>query len=130
MNSKKLHILYVDDESINLRLFQQIFKREFNIFTAICGKEALNILKNKTIDVVITDQMMPEMTGVELLKVLKSNFPQIPPSRIILSGLSKEKVIDEAFSKYNLFAFISKPWQKENLLKTIYNSINLRNYGL
>lgn len=129
MKTDKIHVLYVDDEPINLKLFKFSLQKEFHIHIATSGKEALKILEkeNGKIKVVITDQMMPEMTGVELLKEINHLYPDIPPSRLIISGFSKTSIIEEAHEKYNLFKFISKPWRKEDVKKTIYASIESNN---
>lgn len=131
MKTDKIHILYVDDELINLKLFKISFKKEFEIHLANSGEEALQILEKEKdkIKVVVTDNMMPGMTGVQLLEKIYELYPDIPPSRLIISGYSKSKDVDEAYQKYNLFRFISKPWNKSNVQKTIYESINMRNYA-
>jgi len=64
----RYNILYVDDEDINLRQFKSVFRRDFNIFIANSGEEGLKILDEKNFDLIITDQRMPKMTGVEFLK--------------------------------------------------------------
>jgi len=118
MNTKAC-ILYVDDEEINLRIFKDSFRRNYTVFTAISGVEALNILSKEKIDVVITDQKMPEMTGVELLKEVNYKFPEIPPSRLILSGYIEDEDIQKAFESYKLSKFIPKPWEFEELKQII-----------
>ena len=121
---KKHKILYVDDEESNLRIFKDTFRRDFEIFLAINGRKALEILEKNQVDVVITDQRMPEMTGVELLKEINIRFPYIPPHRLILSGYAEDKDIKEAFVKYRLFKFVSKPWRYNEFKKIIINAIN------
>ncbi len=125
MQNEKMAILYVDDEALNLKLFDFTFKREFEVFTAVSGEEALKVLdeQGERIQVLITDQVMPTMTGVDLLKIVSEKYPHIPPSRLIVSGFSETEVIQEAYKKYALFKFISKPWRKEELRRTIYDSI-------
>ena len=83
---KKHSVLYVDDEQSNLRIFKDTFRRDFEVLTAISAFEALEILERNRVDVVITDQRMPNMTGVELLKKIYARFPNNPPHRLILSG--------------------------------------------
>ncbi len=122
MNTKA-NILYVDDEEINLRIFRDSFRRDFNVFTAISGFEALNILSKEKIKVIITDQKMPEMTGVELLKEVNLKFPEIPPNRLILSGYIEDENIKKAFENYKLLKFIPKPWEYEELKQIIENAV-------
>lgn len=123
MENSKYTILYVDDEEINLRVLKNTFRRDFNIFLANSAKEGLEILEHNKVDVVITDQRMPEVTGVEFLKQVHHLFPNIPPNRLILSGFAKDEEIEIAFKEYKLFSFISKPWNAEDLKKIIINAI-------
>ena len=120
---KKYKILYVDDEESNLRIFKDTFRRDFEIYLAISGQKALEILEQNYFDVVITDQRMPEMTGVELLKEIKIRFPYIPPHRLILSGYAEDNSIKEAFEKYMLFKFVSKPWNYNEFKEIILDAI-------
>ena len=96
-------ILYVDDEEINLRIFLNTFRRDFKIFTADSAMKGLEILRNNKIDVVITDQRMPQMSGVELLKEIHLTFPSIPPNRFIVSGYAKDEEIELAYDEDNTF---------------------------
>jgi YesN/AraC family two-component response regulator len=118
-----IKVLYVDDEESNLRIFKDTFRRDFEVVLASSGQEALKKLENHIADVVITDQRMPGMTGVELLKIINDKFHDIPPQRLILSGYSEDSDIKKAFSDYKLSKFIAKPWNYEKLKKIIVDSI-------
>lgn len=120
MNTNKKVILYIDDEEINLRLFKSTFRREFDVITSKTAREGLAVLEEKSVDLIVTDQRMPEMTGVEFLSIVQDKFPDIPPGRLIVSGYSDPDEIDLAFKKYQLFKFIAKPWE-ENELHEIIN---------
>nr|HAD50189.1 two-component system response regulator [Algoriphagus sp.] len=65
---EKIKILYVDDEENNLQAFKATFRRDYKIFLAISAKEGREILDKEEIDIIITDQRMPEETGVEFLE--------------------------------------------------------------
>ncbi len=119
----KYKILYVDDESSNLRIFKDSFRRDYEVFLAASGFEALELLKKQMVDLVITDQRMPGMTGVELLKEITDKYDDIPPNRVILSGYAEDDEIKKAFTQYRLSKFISKPWEYEKLKKIIKSSI-------
>lgn len=125
---KKYNILYIDDEESNLRIFKNSFRRDFNIFLANSAKEGMEILKKDKIDVIITDQRMPGMTGLELLKEIHGIFPDIPPHRLMVSGYAAPNDINSAFEHYGLFKFISKPWEAESLKQTILTVLN-QHYG-
>jgi DNA-binding NtrC family response regulator len=124
MDTMAYTILYVDDEDVNLRLFKKTFRRDFNILLAGSAKEALDIIKAKKIDIIITDQRMPEMTGVELLKIVNQLLPDIPPHRLIVSGYSSNSDIDEAYN-HRLHSFVQKPWQYDELKQLFLNVLNL-----
>ena len=127
MEQKKYKVLYVDDEEINLRLFIASYRRDFEIITCDSAKEALKILETEKVDVVLTDQRMPEMTGVELLAEIDKKFPDIPPNRLMVSGYSRNEDIEKAFNEYKLYKFIRKPWSYEMLRSIIFKSIETKN---
>ena len=92
----KYNILYIDDEAANLRVFKSVFRRKYNIFTAQSGEAGLKILEEVEFHLIITDQRMPKMTGIEFLKHVYKKMPTKPPNRIVLSGYSQTNEIDEA----------------------------------
>ncbi|MDA3927715.1 MAG: response regulator [Prolixibacteraceae bacterium] len=123
MKSDKKTILYIDDEEINLRLLKATFRRNYQILTAGNAKEGLNILSKNKVDLIITDQRMPDITGVEFLKMVQEKWPEIPPGRLIISGYSDYEDIDEAYKNYQLFKFIAKPWKENELSEIIIKAI-------
>jgi class 3 adenylate cyclase len=123
MADKTFHILYVDDEVQNLISFKAVFRREYTIFTAKGGQEAIDILRSNEIHLVITDQRMPEMTGVEFLERIIPEFPNI--IRIVLTGFSDVDAIIRAINKGHVFRYIHKPWDQNELRMTIENSRQL-----
>lgn len=127
ISQKPYAILYVDDEQSNLRVFKSTFRREFDILLADNARDAVALLKARKIDLLITDQMMPDMSGVELLREIKELYPDIPPSRVMLSGYAQPNDIDVAFEEYKLYKFISKPWQETELKALIIEAIKAGN---
>lgn len=117
---KDYAILYVDDEQPNLRGFKSTFRRHYNVFTAMDGEEALEILKTEKIDLLITDHRMPGITGTELLKRVHAMNPGI--IRMILSGFIKLEELQEATSSFGIHDFIGKPWDFDEL-KTIFDNL-------
>jgi len=105
----KRSILYIDDEEVNLRQFKVNFRKDYEVEIAASGKEALDILDDNTFDLIITDQRMPEMTGIEFLEELQERIPNPPPSRIMLSAYAPSKEVGKAKELYNLHMFVSKP---------------------
>ena len=126
MPGKKYNILYIDDEESNLRIFKNTFRRDFTIFLANSPQSGMDILKEKTIDVLITDQRMPGCTGLELLKRINEMFPEIPPHRLMVSGYAEPCDINTAYEQYGLFRFVSKPWDADELKQIILTVIHTR----
>jgi len=111
-------ILFVDDESQILKSIIRLFMdTEYEVITAENGEEALNILENENVDVVVSDVKMPKMSGYELLSQVKKRFPNIV--RIILSGFSEERIVFDALQKNIAKLYIIKPWDNNILIDTI-----------
>ena len=125
MDKKDFNILYVDDEEQNLFSFRATFRREYNVFTAISGKEGINIMSNNDIHLIITDQRMPEMTGIQFLEKILPIYPD--PIRMILTGFSDVEAIIEAINTGRVFRYITKPWDERELRMTIENARQLYN---
>ena len=111
-------ILFVDDETQILRSITRLFMdTEYEVITAESGAEALNILENNKVDVIVSDMKMPKMTGYELLSQVKIRYPNIV--RIILSGFSDERIVFDALQKNIAKLYILKPWENDVLINTI-----------
>ena len=113
----KICILYVDDELNNLVSFKAVFRIKYNVLTAISGEEAINILKNNEVHIIITDQRMPHMTGVEFLESIIGEYPD--PIRILLTGYADMNAVIDALNKGKIFHYLTKPWNEEELDMTI-----------
>lgn len=122
MLDNKFNILYVDDEEFNLTSFKAIFRRDYNVFTATSGKLGLEILKQNEIHLIITDQRMPDMTGVEFLESVAEDYMFV--RRIIITGFSDIEAIIRAINKGNIYRYITKPWDVNDLKITIQNALN------
>ncbi|MCR9251251.1 MAG: response regulator [bacterium] len=121
----KYSILYVDDEIENLRSFYAVFRRDFDVVTSQSPKEALEILKNQEFQLILSDQKMPGITGIEFLSQVHELLGNQMPKCMIVSGYTKDDIIHEAFQKIGLFAFISKPWKEEVMREKINEGIHL-----
>ncbi len=120
---KKFNLLYVDDEQSNLRIFKDTYRRRFNIFTASSAKEGIEIMENNSIDLILSDQRMPEMTGVELLKYSFQKFPKI--NRILITGYSDIDAVEDAINKARVFQYVQKPWDEGALLDIISDALRV-----
>lgn len=113
-------ILFVDDEKFILKSMERIFARSpFQLFFAESGEEALEIVKEREMSVIISDMKMPGMTGVEFLKSAADISPDTV--RIILSAYSDIKDILSAVNQGHVHNYITKPWENERLKITVYN---------
>ncbi len=123
MTTNKLKLLYIDDEPQNLKLFTYAFKREYNIFCAKCGAEAIDILKeNGGIPVIITDQRMPNMTGMEFIEKINPDFPDAIV--IILTAYIDGDLLIDAINSEKVYRYIVKPWDKDELRQTLKGAFN------
>ena len=118
-----INILYVDDESNNLVSFKAVFRIKYNVYTAISGEEAVKILRNNSVNIIITDQRMPQMTGVEFLESILDEFPD--PIRILLTGYADMNAVIDAVNKGKIFHYLSKPWNEEELDLTINRAFDV-----
>lgn len=117
MSDKKISVLYVDDEENNLFSFKATFRFKYQVYTAISGDEAIKILEAKPIDVIVTDQRMPNMTGVEFLEKVLVKYPD--PMRILLTGYADMGAVVDAVNKGKIFHYLTKPWDEKELDATI-----------
>jgi response regulator RpfG family c-di-GMP phosphodiesterase len=117
MAANKISVLYVDDEQDNLFSFMATFRLKFKVLTALTGDEALKHLENKLIHVVISDQRMPQMTGVEFFGKMQEKYPD--PIRVLLTGYADMSAVIDAVNKGKIFHYLSKPWNEEELTGTI-----------
>jgi len=117
MNPDKISILYVDDEENNLISFKATFRMKYKIYTAISGADAIEILEKFPVHVIITDQRMPNMTGVEFLEKAIEKFAD--PIRILLTGFTDMNAVVDAINKGKIFHYLTKPWNEEELDRTI-----------
>jgi len=113
MNKTLLPILYVDDEEDNLVVFNATFRRDYEVHLASSGKEGLEIVKKFPIQLIITDQRMPEMTGIQFLEKVIPEYPNC--IRMILTGFSDIEAIIQAINTGRVYRYITKPWNKDEL---------------
>lgn len=123
MNKDKITILYVDDEMNNLISFKAVFRIKYHVLTAISGEEATKILRNNSVNIIITDQRMPQMTGVEFLESILDEFPD--PIRILLTGYADMNAVIDAVNKGKIFHYLTKPWNEEELDMTITRAFDV-----
>ncbi|MDI1356566.1 MAG: response regulator [bacterium] len=118
-----IHVLYVDDEENNLLAFKASFRRFFKVYTAISADEGKTILAENEIHVLITDQRMPGTLGTELLAQAVKDYPD--QIRILLTGFSDIEAIKDAVNRGQIYHYLQKPWNDEELRQTIENAYQI-----
>jgi two-component system response regulator HupR/HoxA len=108
-----LKILAVDDEQSSLNAIYRTLRREYDVILSLNGQSALEVLKNQKIAVILGDQRMPEMTGVQFFK--KSLDIQPDATRILITGYSDIEAIIQAINDGQVFYYINKPWEPDDL---------------
>ena len=123
IEEERIHtLLFVDDEANILTALKRVFRKSnYNILTAESGEEGLEILKEEPVDLIMSDQRMPGMTGMEFLKQVKVLYPDT--TRLILSGYSEVRTITSAINEGEVYRFIGKPWDDEELKITVGRSL-------
>lgn len=106
-------ILYVDDENANLIVFKKSFETDFLVKTCSSAQEALEILKTEHFPLIVSDQRMPGMTGIELCEKLVSISPQ--SVRMILTAYTETQMLLDAINRGHVHDYIVKPWKKSDL---------------
>jgi DNA-binding NtrC family response regulator len=113
LDVKRYPILVVDDEQDNLDAFRFNFRKTFDILTASSGPEALGVLAERECAVVVTDQRMPKMTGIELLREVRERQPDAVG--IILTAFTDVDVLVEAINLGQVYRYITKPWDAKEV---------------
>lgn len=106
-------LLIVDDEMANIRLLERLFRHDYSCLTASSAEEALELLDQHEVAVIITDQRMPSMTGVELLKRSAARRPHMV--RILLTGYTDLEALIDAVNCGLVYMYVNKPWNNDDL---------------
>ncbi len=111
-------VLFVDDEGNILKALQRLLRHdEMNVLCAPRATEALEMLERTAVQVVVTDQRMPEMSGVDLLSKVRERQPEIV--RMLLTGYTEMDVAVDAINRGQIYRLITKPWNDDELRATI-----------
>jgi DNA-binding NtrC family response regulator len=107
-------ILLVDDEPEILFSLRGLLRKDFEVHTAESGAEAIEILKRQPIHIIMTDQRMPGMTGMQLLHRVQGEHPQA--IRIVFTGYADIKAVIDAVNQGHIYRYVTKPWDPDELL--------------
>lgn len=119
--AKKARILFVDDEERILNALRSIFRRDYHVFTAVNGAEAMEFVTKFKPQVVVSDQRMSEMTGIELLRKVRDVSPNTV--RILLTGYSDLAAIVGSINDGEVFRYISKPWDNDDIQSIVAEAV-------
>ncbi|ACF13196.1 response regulator receiver protein [Chloroherpeton thalassium ATCC 35110] len=116
-SNSEINILLVDDEPMVLQSLSATFRKQYNVYTATNGKEAIELIRQHQIHVVLSDQRMPGMLGHEVLRIIKTISPST--IRILLTGYSDLDAIMNSVNSGEVFRYLTKPWKVEQLRETV-----------
>ncbi len=116
-------VLIVDDEVRSLETLARILDEEFEVKTSANVSVAREILASESVQILLCDQRMPEMSGVEFLASVKDPYPDV--IRIIISGYTDANDIIDAINDAGIYQYITKPWHPDNLLLTLRNAAHM-----
>ncbi len=120
---KKPRVVFVDDEQRVLNSMRVRFRREYDLHLTTLGSEALAMLEEHEIDVIVADQRMPEMQGTEVLAKARDTSPRTV--RILLTGYADLDAIESSINDAEVFRFLTKPCAPEELRETIQQAIDI-----
>jgi signal transduction histidine kinase len=115
-------ILYVDDEEPNLLVFRGSFGEEFDVVTASSGEEALRVLAERPIAVLVTDQRMRDMTGIALCEEVRALYPTV--IRILVTAYSDQATAIDAINRSGVSRYVAKPWRLDEVRQILRESVD------
>jgi response regulator RpfG family c-di-GMP phosphodiesterase len=127
MIDKSINVLYIDDEPHNLTAFKAAFRRDFNIFVADSAKNAHKVIEENDIHIILSDQRMPVMTGIEFFESIIEIHPE--PIRILITGYTDINAVVDAINRGQVYKYLTKPWNEDDIrifVTTAYEVFNLR----
>ncbi len=110
---RKLGVLFVDDDERILNALRALFRNDYEVHTAPSGAAALEVMKAHDVGIVVSDQRMPEMTGVELLRQVRKQWPHAV--RLLLTGYSDLAAMVGSINEGEVFRFVKKPWDNDEI---------------
>jgi DNA-binding NtrC family response regulator len=114
-------IMIVDDEPANLRTLERLFRPDYQVVTAPSGAEALALLEQHDVALMISDQRMPAMTGIELMMKTVAIRPQMV--KILLTGYTDVGALIEALNSGLVYRYLTKPWNNDDLRTTVSRAL-------
>lgn len=119
--SNRAHILIVDDEESIRSALRRVLRRDYKLSFAASAADALQVLRTERPDVILSDHLMPEMTGLELLKRCRLLYPSM--GRVVLTGQAEMSMVISAINEGSVFRFLTKPWDEDELKLTVHLAV-------
>jgi two-component system, sensor histidine kinase and response regulator len=119
--STRPHIIYVDDEQDNLVAFKANFRLDYEVFITTNVSEAADYLRHNEVKVVFSDQMMPDITGVEFFETIRPDYPDVV--RVLITGHADMHAVIDAINRGEIYRYITKPWDNFELKVCIENCV-------
>lgn len=116
-------LLFIDDDQDTLAMCRKLFKRKYTVLTANTGGKGLKAMKGRRVAVAIVDQRMPRMSGLEVLKRLKANFPET--GRIVMTSYTEIEEVVKLTNIGRINSFIVKPWHNNQLKLVVDREVEM-----
>ncbi|HJZ85628.1 MAG TPA: response regulator [Polyangia bacterium] len=121
---RRLRLLIVDDEPDMLDFLERVFRHEYDVLRAQSGEEALQALAQAEVDILLTDQKMPRMTGIQLLEAIKDRHPDLV--RVLISGYTDVPDIQHAVERCQIHQYVVKPVDSDRLRQAVREACERR----
>jgi len=116
-NGEKISVLYLDDEEHNLSAFKATFRRTHDVRTAGSSEEAMEMIGQREPQIIIADQRMPKVTGIEFFQTVQESHPD--PLRVLLTAYTSSQTVIDAVNKGKIDRYLVKPWDREMMEETL-----------
>ena len=116
-------VVFVDDEERILRSLRMLFRGRYNVLMTTSGREAIEMVRKQPVHAIVSDQRMPEMLGVDVLREVRAVSPAT--MRLLLTGYSDLQSIVASVNEGEIFRFIEKPWQPQYLMDVVEQAVQI-----
>ncbi len=125
--AKKHTVLVVDDEEDVVESVRDLLRLEFRVLGATHARDALRLLETEDVHVIMSDQRMPEMSGVEFLRHARTSNPEA--MRLLFTGYADIRAVIDAINQGNVFRYVAKPWDPDELLTILRDAVDRYELG-
>src|SRR5881227_2256706 len=108
-----INVLYINDERHDLIAFKASFRRIFNVFICESAEEGRQVIEREKIHVILSDQRMPKMSGIEFFESILEEYPD--PIRILITGYTDITAVIDAINRGQVYKYLTKPWIEDDV---------------